>query len=78
MLDEIDLEENNLSETHKLELRLFLSKWRHLFSSGITDLGNCDLVKHKTNLSDNVPFKEPYRRMPPALFQEIREHLTEM
>ena len=78
VLDEIDLEENNLSEGQKLELRLFLSRWRHLFSSGITDLGNCDLVKHKINLSDNVPFKEPYRRVPPALFQEIREHLTEM
>ena len=78
VLDEINIRENNLSEEEKLELRQFLNKWRHLFSSGITDLGNCDLVKHKINLSDNVPFKEPYRRIPPALFQESREHLTEM
>ena len=41
-------------------------------------LVDCDLVKHKNNLSDNVPFKEPYRRVPPALFQEIRDHLTEL
>ena len=70
MLDEIDIGENNLSEEQKLELRQFLNKWRHLFSSGITDLGNCDLVKHKINLSDNVPFKEPNRRVPPALFKK--------
>ena len=77
-LDEIDIGENDLSEEQKLDLRQFLSKWRHLFSTGITDLGNSDLVKHKINLSVYVSFKEPYRRVPPALFQEIREHLTEM
>ena len=41
-------------------------------------MGNCDLAKHKINLNDNGSFKEPYRRVPPALFQEIREHLTKM
>ena len=30
------------------------------------------------NLTDNVPFKEPARRIPPALFQEVKEHLHEM
>ena len=78
MLDEIDIEENSLSEEQKLELRQFFNKYRHLLSPGITGLGNCDLVKHYINVSDNVPFKKPYRHVPPALFQEIREHLTDM
>ena len=39
-LDEIDIEENNLSEEHKIKLRQFLNKWRHLFLPEITDLGN--------------------------------------
>ena len=25
-----------------------------------------------------TPFKEPHRRTPPALFQEVREHLKKM
>ena len=53
-------------------------KWKHLFSKGITNLGNCDLVKHKINLTDEKPFKEPHRKIPPAIFQEVREHLKEM
>ena len=57
------------------KLKEFLSKWKGIFSKGITDLGNCDLVKHKINFHDNQPFKEPHRRIPPALFQEVREHL---
>ena len=35
-------------------------------------------MKHKVNHSDYSSFKEPYRRVPPALFQEIREHLTKI
>ena len=35
-------------------------------------------MKHEINLEDETPFKEPYRHIPPALFQEVREHLREM
>ena len=35
-------------------------------------------MKHKINLHDHQPFKEPHRHIPPALFQEVREHLQEM
>ena len=41
----------------------------------VTDIGKCDLVKHQIRLNDNEPFKEPHRRIPPALFNEVREHL---
>ena len=30
------------------------------------------------HLKDETPFKEPHRRIPPAIFQEVREHLKEM
>ncbi|MCG8032787.1 MAG: reverse transcriptase, partial [Candidatus Thiodiazotropha taylori] len=29
-------------------------------------------------MTDNEPFKDPARRIPPALFQEVKEHLKEM
>ena len=35
-------------------------------------------MKHKIDLTDEIPFKEPHRRKPPALFREVREHLKEM
>ena len=35
-------------------------------------------MKHEINLSDETSFKEPHRRIPPALFQEVREHLKEI
>ena len=48
------------------------------FSKDIKYLGSCDLLKHEINLTENAPFKEPARRIPPALFKEVKEHLYEM
>ena len=78
MPDGIDISESKITQDQKLKLEEFLVKWKHLFSKGITDLGNCDLVKHKINLTDEKPFREHHRKIPPAIFQEVREHLKEM
>ena len=52
--------------------------WSHICSKGPTDLGKADIVRNEIKLSDATPFKEPYRRIPPALFEEVRQHLKEM
>ena len=36
------------------------------------------LVEHHIKLSDDQPFKEPHHRIPPALIEEVKEHLQEM
>ena len=74
----IDLEDMCVNDKQKEQLLQFLVRWKDSFSKAITDLGNCDLIKHEIKLTDNEPFKEPARRIPPALFQEVKEHLKEM
>ena len=74
----IDLEDMCVNDKQKEQLLQFLARWKDSFSKDITDLGNCDLIKHEINLTDNEPFKEPARRIPAALFQEVKEHLKEM
>lgn len=78
MIDEINIGHCKISPQEKDRLQMFLTKWNDIFSKGLTDLGNCDLVKHEIKLNDDIPIKEPARRIPPALFQEVREHLKEM
>ena len=41
-------------------------------------LGRTNLIEHEIHLEDERPFKEPYRKIPPALVEEVREHLKEM
>ena len=41
-------------------------------------MGHTSLVKHKIKLDNYTPFKERYRRIPPNLFEEVKNHLKEM
>ena len=42
------------------------------------ELGKTSLVPHEIRLSNNTPFKERYRRIPPHQYEEVRKHLQEM
>ena len=41
-------------------------------------MGHTLMVKHKIRLDNYTPFKERYRRIPPHLFDEVKNHLKEM
>ena len=43
----INLENMCVSEQQKEQMLQVLVKWKHTFSKDLTDLGNCDLIKHE-------------------------------
>ena len=49
-----------------------------VFSKNPNDIGKTDIVKHRIVLEDDKPFKQPYRRVPPAMYEEVRQHVKEM
>ena len=49
-----------------------------VFSKDDMDMGRTNLVKHHIKLTDPVPFKEAYRRIPPQMYDEVKTHLQEM
>ena len=55
-----------------------LLKWEHLFAHNNLDLGKTALTKHKINLTDQMPFKECYRCIPPQMYDDARAHIQEM
>lgn len=68
----------NLTENELVRTSEVLNRWKHIFSTSFTDIGRTDLVKHEIKLTDNIPVKEPYRRIPPGMYEEVRQHLKEM
>lgn len=68
----------NLTEDELVRTSEVLNRWKHIFSTSFTDIGRTDLVKHEIKLTDNIPVKEPYRRIPPGMYEEVRQHLKEM
>ena len=74
----VSVDTDNLSAEQLLKVRQVIGNWSHIFSKSPTDLGKADIVKHKIKLTDDTPFKEPYRRIPPGMFEEVRQHLNGM
>ncbi|XP_033731417.1 uncharacterized protein LOC117321045 [Pecten maximus] len=55
-----------------------LSYFPDVFSAGDLDLGHTIEFPHRIELSDPTPFKQRHRRIPPAMVQEVREHLQQL
>ena len=60
------------------QARELLVKWEHLFAHSDLDLDKTALIKHKIQLTDQMPFKEHYRCIPPHVYDDVRAHIQEM
>ena len=60
------------------EAKEMLKRNAKTFSKNDMDMGRTNLVKHHIKLTDPLPFKEAYRRIPPQMYDEVRAHIQEM
>ena len=60
------------------ETRRLFREYAHIFALESLDMGHTSMVKHKIRLDNYTVFKERYRRIPPNLFDEVKNHLKEM
>ena len=60
------------------EAQQLFCEYAHIFALESLDMGHTLMVKHKIRLDNYTPFKERYRRIPPHLFDEVKNHLKEM
>ena len=79
ILDQLDLGEiSTWSVEQQQAARNLLCDYSETFSKMILDLGKCNILKCNIQLTDQQPFKERHRRIPPHLFEEVKQHLQEM
>ena len=79
ILDLIDLSGlENWPEQLQIEAKEILKRNAKVFSKTDMDMGRTNLVKHHIKLTDPVPFKEAYRRIPPQMYDEVKAHIQEM
>ena len=48
------------------------------FSLEPAELGCTHSTKHTIRVTDDTPFKEQFRQIPPPLVEEVQNHLREM
>ena len=74
----INIESKDLSPEQTSRFHQVVGKWKQVFTTNTKEFSKTDLVKHKIVLEDDTPFKEPYRRIPPAMYEEVRQHVKSM
>ena len=55
-----------------------LVKYHDIFSLDPAELGCTHSTEHTIKVTDDTPFKEHFRRIPPPMVEEVRNHLKEM
>ena len=79
ILEKLDLTGiGSWTEQQQCSVKKLLEEYQHLFALNLKELGKTSLVQHEIRLSNNTPFKERYRRIPPHQYEEVRKHLQEM
>ena len=79
ILEQLDLGEiSTWSVEQQQAARKLLCDYSETFSKNDLDLGKCNILKHSIQITDQQPFKERYRRIPPHLFEEVKQYLQDM
>ena len=80
LFEELGLNEPKdwMTKEEVLEAKKLVQKYHMIFSKNDLDLGKTDKVKYRIKVTDPVPFKQRYRRIPPSQYEAVRKHLQEM
>ena len=55
-----------------------LAEYHDVFSLDPMELGCTHSTEHTIKVTDDTPFKEQFRQIPPSLVEEVQNHLWEM
>ena len=69
---------DTLSVEEREKLERLIKEFADVFAWSDDDLGFCELLLHRIFLTDARPRKQPYRRIPPALLEEVRKHIDDL
>ncbi|KAJ8011672.1 hypothetical protein DPEC_G00060680 [Dallia pectoralis] len=77
-LRDLDLESCDVAAEWRAKLADLVVKYEDIFSHHHLDCGEAKEFVHRIRLTDERPFRLPYRRVPPAEYQKLRRVISEM
>ncbi|CAG2215715.1 unnamed protein product [Mytilus edulis] len=69
---------SHLTEKQRHQVTNCLQQYKSLFALSDNDLGCTSIVRHRINTGTNYPVKQPPRRTPVAMRDEIDKHIDDM
>ena len=77
-LPNVDLSSFDGTTEESEKIRDLLKKHESIFMKKGEPLGCTKTVRHTITTVDEIPVSQPYRRIPPHLVEEVRNHLNEL
>ena len=77
-IDLLEIENGDLPLDEQPPVIALLKQWHHVFSKHDLDIGLTSAVEHTITLIHDKPLKQKYRRIPPSIFQEVKDHLHQL
>ncbi len=77
-LGDLDIDSCEVSPYWKSQLVQLVERLEDVFSKHKLDCGTAKEFVHHIHLSDDRPFRLPYRRVPPAQYHKLRSVLSDM
>lgn len=77
-LSDLDIDSCQASFGAKKRLVELVQEYEDIFSRHSLDCGEAREFVHSIRLTDDRPFRMPYRRVPPAHYQQLRRVLSDM
>lgn len=77
-MGDVNIESCEVSGSWKQRIAELVLTHQDVFSKDKLDCGEAKDFVHRIHLSDDKPFRLPYRRVPPAHYHKLREVLSEM
>ena len=79
LFDELDLSSLDSWTPELVDVACWLlAKYHNVFYLDPAELGCTHSTEHIIKVTDDTPFKEWFRQIPPPLVEEVRNHLREM
>ena len=77
-LGQFNIHQTNLNRKQIALVHELLWKYRDVFSQSEFDIGGVSCTEHRIRLTNNTPFQQRHRRIPPGMIQELREHIQHL
>ncbi|XP_073720501.1 uncharacterized protein [Misgurnus anguillicaudatus] len=71
--------ECSLLESHQVaQVKALLNEYADVFAFNDDDLGCTSLIQHEIPVTDDVPIRQRYRRLPPSQYEEVKAHIRQL
>lgn len=67
-----------LSAEEEEQAKALLKQYGAVFSRGEGDVGCTTLVEHEIPLTDDIPIRQRYRRLPPSQYEQVKAHIQQL